>query len=105
MRLSDLAAEFAAEPTLAAALAAAGQRDDALTVELRDALKPLYVALLVERLSRPLIIVTAEEARAGELAHDIGMWAGDMCRCSTSPTWINRRSPCWPSIMSSWRGG
>ena len=78
MRLSDLAAEFAAEPTLAAALAAAGQWADALTVELRDALKPLYVALLVERLGRPLIIVTAEEARAGELAHDIGMWAGDI---------------------------
>ena len=78
MRLSDLATEFAAEPTLTAALAAAEQRDDALTVELRDALKPLYVALLVERLGRPLVVVTAEEARAGEMAHDIGMWAGDV---------------------------
>ena len=78
MRLSDLATEFAGEPTLAAALAAAEPRRDPLTVELRDALKPLYAALLVERLQRPLIIVTAEEARAGELAHDIGMWAGNM---------------------------
>ena len=78
MRLSDLAAEFAAEPTLAAALAAAEPRPEPLTVELRDALKPVYAALLVERLRRPLIIVTADEARAGELAHDIGMWAGDV---------------------------
>ena len=77
MRLSDLATEFAAEPTLAAALAAAEGQGDPRTVELRDALKPLYVAMLVERLRRPLIVVTAEEARAGELAHDIGMWAGD----------------------------
>ena len=78
MRLSDLAAEFAGEPTLAAALAATGQEEESLTVELRDGLKPVYVALLVERLRRPLIVVTAEEARAGELAHDIGLWAGDV---------------------------
>ncbi len=78
MRLSDLAADFAAEPTLAAALTAAEPSPEPLTVELRDALKPLYAALLVERLRRPLIIVTADEARAGELAHDIGMWTGDV---------------------------
>jgi transcription-repair coupling factor (superfamily II helicase) len=78
MRLSDLAPNFAAEPTLAAALAEAEGSDEPLTVELRDSLKSIFVALLVERIRRPLIVITPEEARASELAHDISMWVADI---------------------------
>lgn len=77
MRLSDLAPELAAEPTLAAALAEAEGSDGPLTVELRDSLKPIFAALLVERIRRPLIVITPEEARASELANDISMWVAN----------------------------
>lgn len=74
MALSGLLDLLAEEPTLAAAAASALQGPHPLTVEVRDGAKSAFVGLLGRQASQPLLIVTAEDGRASEIAHDIGVW-------------------------------
>ena len=75
MALTGLLDLLAEEPTLAAAASRALQGPHPLTVEVRDGVKSAVLGLLGRQSSQPLIVVTAEDGRAAELAHDISMWS------------------------------
>ena len=75
MALTGLLDLLAEEPSLAAAVSRALTGPRPLTVEVRDGVKSTLLALLGRQAGRPLIVVTAEDGRAAELAHDIGMWS------------------------------
>ena len=74
MALSGLLDLLADEPTLADAESRALRGPHPLTVEVRDGAKSAVLGLLGRRASQPLLVVTAEDGRAAELAHDIRMW-------------------------------
>lgn len=46
-------------------------------VEIRDGAKATFIASLAQDIHAPIIVVTAEEARAEELANDIGVWSSN----------------------------
>ena len=73
MHLSGILAELARDPSIEAALSASASSAP-VTVELRDALKSMFVPLLAQRLARPVIVVTTDDARARELAQDMRAW-------------------------------
>ncbi|MYD95418.1 MAG: hypothetical protein F4Y02_17420, partial [Chloroflexi bacterium] len=75
MAFTGLLELLAEEPSLAAAASRALNGPHPLTVEVRDGVKSTVLALLGRQAGRPLIVVTAEDGRAAELAHDIGMWS------------------------------
>ncbi len=74
MALSGLLDLLAEEPTLAAAASRALRGPHPLTVEVRDGAKSAVLGLLGREASQSLVIVTAEDGRAAELAHDVAMW-------------------------------
>ena len=74
MHLSGVLAELARDPSIEAALSASASSAP-VTIELRDALKSLFVPLLSQRLGRPVIVVTTDDARARELAQDMRAWS------------------------------
>ena len=46
----------------------------ATTFEMRDAIKPVFLAALADQSKRPLIVLASDEARAREYARDIESW-------------------------------
>ena len=75
MALSGLLDLLAEEPSLASAASRALNGPHPFTAEVRDGAKSAALGLLGRQAGQPLIVVTAEDGRAAELAHDIGMWS------------------------------
>ncbi len=72
MHLSGLLRTLERDPALAAAVS---ESERPLTIEVRDALKPAVVALLARRGNRPVIVISADDARARDLAQEVAAWA------------------------------
>ena len=75
MHLAGILRALDADPSVSAAVAAAAHGPYPVTVEVRDALKSALVQLIAGRTSRPVILITTDDAKARELAHDLRAWA------------------------------
>ncbi len=75
MHLAGILRALDADPSVSAAVAAAAHGPHPVTVEVRDALKSALVQLIAGRTSRPVILITTDDAKARELAHDLRAWA------------------------------
>ena len=60
---------------LSGALNAGFEKPSCQVVEIRDGAKAAFISALGCNSNAPIIVVTAEEARAAEFANDIGVWA------------------------------
>ena len=60
---------------LSGALSAGFEKPSCQVVEIRDGAKAAFISALACNSNAPIIVVTAEEARAAEFANDIGVWA------------------------------
>ena len=60
---------------LSGALSAGFEKPSCQVVEIRDGAKAAFISALGCNSNAPIIVVTAEEARAAEFANDIGVWA------------------------------
>ena len=74
MNLGGILAEVAGTTSVNRAIKSALSKKRATTVEIGDALKPVFLAALAGRSSRPMIILVSDEARAREYARDIESW-------------------------------
>ncbi len=74
MNLGGILDEVAETTSVNRALKSVLSKNPAATVEMGDALKPVFLGVLAARSKRPLIVLTSDEARAREYARDIESW-------------------------------
>ena len=74
MSLTGLTRLLKATPSLGKAVDLATEGPGPLTIEIRDAAKPSFVSALAQHSTSPIIVITAEEGRAANLAQDLRHW-------------------------------
>ena len=75
MSLIGLLNLFGKDAGLSRALNAGFEKPSCRVVEIRDGVKAAFISALACDRDTPIIVVTAEESRAVELANDLAVWA------------------------------
>ncbi|HCU72904.1 MAG TPA: hypothetical protein DGO43_03740, partial [Chloroflexi bacterium] len=75
MSLTGLLNLLSEDASFSGALSEGGTPSSRRVVEVRDGAKAAFISALASNSNATIIVVTAEEPRAAELANDIAVWA------------------------------